>query len=259
MKVTVFTKNSLRHAYLVQQISKHANEVFVISESKTCDNSQESENLSIKSNYFKTMHEIEKKMFGHVDSNAKNIKNIEIEFGFLSKIQRPIIEEFLESDVYIVFGSSYIKGWLGEELINKKAINIHMGVSPYYRGASCNFWALFDLKPELVGATIHHLSDDLDTGDMLFHVFPQFIYGDTSSMFAMRAVKKAIDSTVLCIINNEIKIMKSYKQNRRHEIRYSVQRDFADDVITEFKIKREPKLCFDDLEKERETYPHLLI
>ena len=63
----------------------------------------------------------------------------------------------LKSDLFIVFGSSFIKNeWLINFLI-KKAINIHMGLSPFYKGSSCNFWALYD-NPEHVGATIHYLS-----------------------------------------------------------------------------------------------------
>ena len=44
-----------------------------------------------------------------------------------------------------------------------------MGVSPYYKGADCNFWALQDYKPQFVNATIHYLSKGLDTGDILYH------------------------------------------------------------------------------------------
>jgi len=42
-----------------------------------------------------------------------------------------------------------------------------MGISPYYRGNDCNFWALNDNNPHLVGSTIHLLSKGLDNG---FHV-----------------------------------------------------------------------------------------
>ena len=44
-----------------------------------------------------------------------------------------------------------------------------MGVSPYYRGNDCNFWALYDDNPHLVGATIHMLTKGLDSGPMLYH------------------------------------------------------------------------------------------
>ena len=79
------------------------------------------------------------------------------------------LKEFLKSDLYIVFGSSYIKNDLAKFLVRKKAINIHMGISPFYRGTDCNFWALFDNNPHLVGATIHRLSLGLDSGPILYH------------------------------------------------------------------------------------------
>ena len=63
----------------------------------------------------------------------------------------------------------YIKGPLVNFLIKKKAINIHMGISPYYRGADCNFWAMYDGNSHLVGATIHMLSKGLDSGSILYH------------------------------------------------------------------------------------------
>lgn len=44
-----------------------------------------------------------------------------------------------------------------------------MGLSPYYRGTDCNFWALYDKKPQYVGATIHLLSKGIDSGPTLYH------------------------------------------------------------------------------------------
>ena len=79
------------------------------------------------------------------------------------------MKDLLKSDLYIFFGSSYIKGPLVNFLIKKKAINIHMGISPYYRGADCNFWAMYDGNSHLVGATIHMLSKGLDSGAILYH------------------------------------------------------------------------------------------
>ena len=57
--------------------------------------------------------------------------------------------------------------------IKNKTLNIHMGISPYYRGTDCNFWALYDNNPHLVGATIHLLSKGLDSGAMLYHALSQ--------------------------------------------------------------------------------------
>ena len=69
--------------------------------------------------------------------------------------------------MYIVFGASYIKGWLCDYLVSNRAINIHIGMSPFYRGSSCNFWACFDENYEYVGATLHLLSVGLDSGKII--------------------------------------------------------------------------------------------
>ena len=44
-----------------------------------------------------------------------------------------------------------------------------MGISPYYRGTDCNFWAMYDNNPHLVGSTIHLLTKGLDSGPILYH------------------------------------------------------------------------------------------
>lgn len=105
--------------------------------------------------YFQNVISAELNLFGNsfVNKFNKNIKILPLQLGDLNKCSMTLLNDFLQSDYYIVFGSSYIKGELVEFLVNNKAINIHMGVSPYYRGADCNFWALYDNNPHLVGAT----------------------------------------------------------------------------------------------------------
>ncbi len=90
--------------------------------------------------------------------------------GDLNKCPTNLLLDFLKSDVYVVFGSSYIKGELIDFLVKQKAINIHAGVSPYYRGTDCNFWAVADRNFHLVGATVHLLSKGVDSGEILFHL-----------------------------------------------------------------------------------------
>jgi hypothetical protein len=79
----------------------------------------------------------------------------------------------LSSDHYVVFGSNFIKGPLGDFLVKNRAKNVNMGVSPYCRIASCDFWALYDARPDLVGATINVFNKKLDGGSMLFHALPE--------------------------------------------------------------------------------------
>ena len=106
--------------------------------------------------YFDNVINAEIKIFDEIfiDGKNKNISLLPLANGDLNDLKLNDLDRFLKSDLYIVFGSSFIKGDLVKFLIKKKAINIHMGISPYYRGTDCNFWALYDNNPHLVGATI---------------------------------------------------------------------------------------------------------
>ena len=83
----------------------------------------------------------------------------------------------LGPDVVLVFGT----GILREPLLSAfdgRIINIHLGLSPYYRGAGTNFWPLVNREPEYVGATIHYLDAGIDTGPILAHARPTIARGD---------------------------------------------------------------------------------
>jgi hypothetical protein len=165
--------------------------------------------------------------------SAPNARTLSIKSGDLNRIDIGLLADALHSDIYVVFGASFIKGPVLDFLIANKAINIHMGISPYYRGSSCNFWAIYDGNPDLVGATIHLLSRGLDSGPMLFHALPKpapvgpFLLGFHAVQAAHRALIESIKS-------GRLFSLKALPQDRNLEIRYSRHRDFTDEVAKEY-------------------------
>jgi methionyl-tRNA formyltransferase len=139
----------------------------------------------------------------------------------------------LNSDVFVVFGASYLKGALVDFLVERKCINIHMGVSPYYRGSACNFWALADRRPELVGATIHFLSKGLDSGPILFHAMPAPRCED-GFMLGMRAVQAANQALADRISARSILSVSGIPQDRSRELRYSRSREFTAEIADDY-------------------------
>lgn len=69
----------------------------------------------------------------------------------------------LEPDVILVFGTSVVKQNV-LSLARNVALNLHTGISPYYRGADCAFWPLYNNEPDMLGATIHECTMQLDGG-----------------------------------------------------------------------------------------------
>ncbi|MBF87883.1 MAG: methionyl-tRNA formyltransferase [Pelagibacterales bacterium] len=238
-KITIFTSNQPRHISFIKSLQKITSNLSVVIESKNTFNSDDKNSLYNK--YFTEMQLSENKIFGeaHLLNNKSEI--LFLAMNDLSKLSLDRLSFALQSDIYIVFGSSFIKGELCNFLISKKAINIHMGSAPYYRGAACNFWALYDNRPDMVGATIHYLSKGLDSGPIIFHA----LYNGTVKNIAdlgMYSVKVAQDSIVSSIKNGNIFSLKSTVNNEDQLIRYSTKKEFSEEIIKEYyKAKRNIK------------------
>jgi len=256
MKVTVFSSNQPRHISLARQLGKIANEVFFISESTTIFPGKVNDffkKTEVMKTYFDEVIKAEKTIFGDINFLPSNIRTLSIKIGDLNLLDRRQLEEALNSDVYIVFGATYITSWLIDFLVERGALNIHMGISPFYRGSSCNFWALYDDNPSHVGATIHMLSNGLDSGDMLFHCLPSFSEGISPFDFTMRAVLAAQHGLCQSIHDRSIFTLKRVAQDKSHEIRYTKNSDFTDEVVSEF-LNRQYSI-----DKSRlKSYPELL-
>ena len=71
----------------------------------------------------------------------------------------------LAPDYIFVYGTGIIKQQV-ISLAKSSILNLHTGISPYYRGCSCAFWPLYNREPHMVGATVHQCSLEVDGGDI---------------------------------------------------------------------------------------------
>jgi methionyl-tRNA formyltransferase len=89
-----------------------------------------------------------------------------------------------------VFGTGLLKAPLIDAFPGR-ILNIHLGLSPYYRGAGTNFWPLVNGEPEYCGATIHFLDIGVDTGPIIAHVRPDIREGDGPHDIGNRTIAAA--------------------------------------------------------------------
>ena len=237
MKITLLTSNKNRHNYLINLLSTISDELFVIQECDTIfpgvipGHYQAS---PIMKKYFENVNNVQSKLFGnsYVNNLKKNIKILPMVSGDLNKCSMDLLSDFLKSDVYVVFGSSYIKGELIDFLVEQRAINIHAGVSPYYRGTDCNFWALYDDNPHLVGTTIHLLSKGLDSGPILYHAMSKVKTNPFE--YTMSTVKSAFHSLSDRIKDNSIFKIKPVHQEKNKEVRYTKSNEFNEEIVKKY-------------------------
>lgn len=235
MQITLFTSNQPRHIYLAQRLSLKHKVFCVIEGSSIQSNRIKSDTFfsGIRQIYFKKVIEAEKKIFGEVNFLNSNIETLNLAMGDINFLNKNILDKALNSQLYLVFGSGYIKDWLCDFLIDQRAINLHMGISPYYRGSACNFWALYDNKPNFVGATIHFLDKNIDSGKIITSCAPKYENEDAFE-FSMKAVKAGQEKLMELIDNESIFKLFTQIQNNSLEIRYSRKKDFSDKIISEY-------------------------
>jgi len=235
MNITVFTSNQPRHLSLIKDLASIADTVYAVMEVNTVFPGERADffkKTDVMQNYFSRVIASEKKYFGNIEFLPSNVRPLIIKSGDLNQVDNAILAPALKSDEYIIFGANYIKGDLIDFLVKEEAYNIHMGVSPYYRGSSCNFWAAYEKNYDMIGATIHMLSKGLDSGEMLFHALPS--YEEDLFDLGMKAVKSAHKGLIENLKTGNLSKFKKVAQDKTLELCYKRNADFDDAVASDY-------------------------
>lgn len=236
MKIALFTSNQPRHVFFAERLIAMGHEVHMVQEVSTLTPGKKKgifRRSETMARYFERVIAAERSLFGQPRDVANAASVTRVPMGEISGEPLKTFETALKCDAFILFGCSYIKGDLAEALILRNAVNIHMGISPFFRGNSCNFWALYDDYPEYVGATVHRLDRGLDSGPILFYAFPDKI-ADDPFVYTMSAVKAVFDKILSVLQSGEFNSLKGIAQDKTKEIRYSRSRDFTDEIAQAF-------------------------
>jgi folate-dependent phosphoribosylglycinamide formyltransferase PurN len=173
MRAIVLTSNMRRHQFVANMMASRMEVACVWQEAKSFQPlryAESAEDEAVIAGHFAARDESEQAYFAahdEVRAPARQVApggcNDPAEIAAMRQ-HRP--------DVVLVFGTGLLKQPL-IDVFDGNIINIHLGLSPYYRGAGTNFWPLVNGEPEYCGATIHFLDGGVDTGPMIAHVRPE--------------------------------------------------------------------------------------
>jgi hypothetical protein len=91
-------------------------------------------------------------------------------------------------DVIAVCGASL----LGPEILAlapRGVLNLHGGLSQYYRGLFTTDWAIHDGVPERIGGTVHFITPGIDDGDVVYQGRPDIEADDTPHSLYEKVVR----------------------------------------------------------------------
>lgn len=195
MNIALLTSNHLRHKYIASEIAKKLSLKVIICEDKnpviqdvSGYNLEESDLMAA---HFKDRENSELDFFGNNTDFPKDSLVYQLGFG---KINAPSTLDILRDnkiDCVLLFGTSIIKPILTDEFLNK-VINLHLGLSPYYKGSGTNFFPIVNNEFECLGATIHLAIDKVDAGAILHQVrIDDFTENDTIHSIGNKIIKKS--------------------------------------------------------------------
>lgn len=199
MKILVICGDHARHRFVLRQLAEQFNLCGVLMQKRepivqvTPDGLSSRDRLNFI-RHFEERKETEDRFFANhdsspapsllVDSHGLN-QNVALEF--VSK---------LKADAALVFGT----GLLGAQLLAKlppHSLNLHLGLSPRYRGAATLFWPFYFLEPAWAGATFHYLVSEPDAGGVVHQVCPPLYRDDGIHDVGCRTVVVAAEEAGL--------------------------------------------------------------
>jgi methionyl-tRNA formyltransferase len=195
----------------------------------------------------------EKDFFGvFCDGVVDKSNPIFIEKGEINDVKHVQNIINMNPEIIISYGCSIIKS----ELLNffkQRFINIHLGLSPYYRGSGTNFWPFFNSELQFIGTTFMYIDEGIDTGEIIHQIRASIDLNDNIHQIGNRLIKNSIiECCKLIDCFKKIQPQKQIKIYKKNE-RYYKQKDFTEDSllkvydnlkkgVIEYYIKRKNKI-----------------
>jgi folate-dependent phosphoribosylglycinamide formyltransferase PurN len=231
MKLGILTSIETRHRYFANQLCDAFDTVAVGHEQvdyspvlvDTGDLS--AGDAAIVENHFTERARQEEEFFGSPSAPPACREVRQIEPGTLNTDETL---QFLLSagvDTVAVFGTNLVKvplldRWPG------RMLNLHLGLSPYYRGTGTNFYPLLNEEPEYVGATIHLLDAGIDSGPIVGHARPVIEATDQPHTIGCKAIAAGVGRMILALHALEAGSLTTIPQWKPPSARLYLRKDY---------------------------------
>tara|TARA_R100000008_G_C3575953_1_gene165279 strand:+ start:136 stop:867 length:732 start_codon:yes stop_codon:yes gene_type:complete len=152
MNISIITSNHLRHKAFAKRLCDILSIKTVVCESKKRSTKQ--------------FHEKEKDYYKEVEEWSPYNRFVVCAEG---AVNGEVIEGILKKDkldYLFIFGCSLLKKNIFS-IPKKGCINIHTGLVQSFRGVDSSLWAIYEEKPEAIGATIHFVNNSIDGGNII--------------------------------------------------------------------------------------------
>lgn len=219
-KAIILTSDSLRHNYFIKNCENVFDVQAVIVQKKKNYYTEAKKKASVQ-NHFNLIKKTENKVFPPTQPKAQKF--------FTEDINAPsFVAQFVDMDVDVIllFGTAILKGiWL-DNFTN--IVNLHLGLSPYYKGSATLFWPFHNNQLEYLGTTIHLATNKVDAGHIIKTILPDLLEGDDYYDITTKLIRKSLDQYPIIVeqfLSNKIQPI---PQDPSKNIMISKKKDFSE-------------------------------
>lgn len=207
MKIGVLTSVETRHRYFANRMCEEFRVSAILYEETgythecVADDGLGDEERSIVREHFAERDRQEERFFGARSGVRPADNGCAVRRLAAGELNSDETLRFLEAagvDAVLVFGTNLIKSPLLDRWPGRM-INMHLGLSPYYRGTATNFYPLLNEEPEYVGATIHLITAAIDGGPILRHARPTIALDDRPHTIGCKAILAGVEAMTVSV------------------------------------------------------------
>lgn len=138
----------------------------------------------------------------------------------------------LNPDVIISYGCSIIRSEL-IRVFKGRFINIHLGLSPYYRGSGTNFWPFVNNELQFIGTTFMFIDEGVDTGEIIHQIRANISCDDSIHQIGNRLIRDTFSECVKLIRSlSKLERMNQLKIDSI-DVRYYRNKDFTEESLAQ--------------------------
>ena len=116
-------------------------------------------------------------------------------------------------EILVSYGYRHILHASVLDFFSKKcAMNLHISILPFNRGASPNFWSFVDNTPK--GVTIHYLDEGIDTGDILAQ---QEVFFSKKESATLASTYNLLQKEIQILLKKNWKLIRERKAPRKQQ------------------------------------------
>jgi len=195
MKIFTVTGSHPRHLYMIKSLRQAGHDVTsAVMRRENLHAGGRNLAGKLAKMHFDVREAVELHTFG--DLNPIDFADIDMDANQIADANLSLSPaELAKFDLGLVFGTSLLPASLLSTL-PRMTFNLHLGISPRYRGAATLFWPFYMLEPNWAGYTIHKLTDEPDAGDVVLRGAPKLERGMRMHDVAGAATYEGLEAMV---------------------------------------------------------------